>query len=72
MYISRVLKPAGDQSDTFGTRSGSWSRYRYADEVTFASRDRKSDGIIREVLSKEAIIVVYYQARNQGTIREKL
>ncbi len=34
MYVSRVLKPAGIQSDPFGTGASSWSRYQYADEVT--------------------------------------
>ena len=68
MYISRVLKPAGIKVTRLARGLAVGADIEYADEVTFFVRLKIGQNYKRSSFER-AIIVVYYQVRNQ---REQL
>ena len=65
MYISRVLKPAGIKVTRLARGLAVGADIEYADEVTCFARLKIGQNYKRSSFER-AIIVVYYQVRNQG------
>ena len=65
MYISRVLKPAGIKVTRLARGLAVGADIEYADEVTLLRAIEIGQNYKRSSFER-AIIVVYYQVRNQG------
>ena len=65
VYLTRA-QTSWDQSDPFGTGSSSWSRYRVCGRSDPCFARSKIGQNYKRSSFERAVIVVYYQVRNQG------